>query len=60
MSLNQPLIENPALAWFGEPGDGSGMDCISRPVNRRQSGIRLAMRRRIQTAVAIDPRWMGQ
>jgi hypothetical protein len=40
MSLNESIVEEAALEWFGELGYAVGTGRISRPVNRRRSGSR--------------------
>jgi len=41
-SLNESIVEDAALEWFGELGYAVGHGPLLRQVNRRRSGIRLA------------------
>jgi len=38
MSLNESIVEDAALEWFGDWAMRSGTGRVSRPVNRRRIG----------------------
>ena len=43
MSLNESIVEDAALDWFGELGYAVGQGPPLRQANRRRSAVRMAM-----------------